>query len=196
MTTVVTLQQAPAISANNQANGVSYVNGHGRHGSPEPSHRSTHSASSGEGLSMRDTGHNRSHIQAPVRSRTQIETNPAPALRRNLLTNGANGNSRGTRPRAQLQRANTDHGPRALPPSREDQVAAENWELRHGWEDEYNSNEILAKLSTVSAAIADVVLLELIRLYRLSTCTIPTSAMRPEANPRTKIIATLPSIGA
>ena len=153
-TTVLSLQPAPTLPANNHENAAPYVNGYVRHDSPEPSHRSTHSASSGEGLSMRDTSHDRNRSPLPpARSKTQVEANGAPASRRSAVANGVKGDSRSKRPRGQLQRANTDYGPRARSPPKNNQVAEENWELRHGWEDEYNSDEILAKLSTVSAVI-------------------------------------------
>lgn len=50
----------------------------------------------------------------------------------------------------QLLRANTDHGPRRQSPLLTHDVAEENWELRHGWEDQYNSSEYLGLLSSVS----------------------------------------------
>ena len=100
---------------------------------------------------MRDTGHERSRSQVPARSRTTAETNGASAVKRSVAGPKEDGKSRATKPRRQLQRANTDCGPRAPSPRRDDQVTEENWELRHGWEDEYNSNEILAKLSTVGS---------------------------------------------
>lgn len=53
--------------------------------------------------------------------------------------------------RGQLIRANTDDGPRRQPPAKNsNEVEEENWELRHGWEDQYNSNEYLSLLSSVS----------------------------------------------
>ena len=53
------------------------------------------------------------------------------------------------RPNRQLLRANTDYGPRRQSPSTGPKVAEENWELRHGWEDQYNSSEYLGLLSSV-----------------------------------------------
>lgn len=53
--------------------------------------------------------------------------------------------------RGQLVRANTDHGPRRQSPAKDPSgQEEENWELRHGWEDQYNSNEYLSLLSSVS----------------------------------------------
>ena len=56
--------------------------------------------------------------------------------------------------RPQLLRATTDIGPRGQSPNpapADDDD--ENWELRHGWEGEYNSEEYLNKLNSVSSAL-------------------------------------------
>ncbi len=53
------------------------------------------------------------------------------------------------RPNRQLLRANTDYGPRRQSPSTTSGIAEEIWELRHGWEDQYNSSEYLGLLSSV-----------------------------------------------
>lgn len=59
-------------------------------------------------------------------------------------------NAHGARPTVQLLRASTDIGPtRELPGTKRD-ITEENWELRHGWEDQYNSSEYLGLLSSVS----------------------------------------------
>lgn len=55
------------------------------------------------------------------------------------------------RPTPQLLRATTDYGPRRLSPSRQP-GDDENWELRHGWEEQYNSEEYLTILNSVSAS--------------------------------------------
>jgi hypothetical protein len=154
MTSVLSLQPAQALPSNNAA---PYINGHVLHDSPGPSHRSSHSASSGEGLSMRDTDNTRNINQIPARSRTQAEFDGASASRQRVANGLTNGNTLPSRPKGQLQRANTDHGPRARSPPRGDPVSEEHWEMRHGWEDEYNCSEILAKLNTVGGI--DVVLL-------------------------------------
>ena len=52
-------------------------------------------------------------------------------------------------PNRPLLRANTDYGPRRQSPSTRLKIAEENWELRHGWEDQYNSSEYLRLLSSV-----------------------------------------------
>ena len=51
------------------------------------------------------------------------------------------------RPRQQLLRAATDFGPRKTSPSRPS--SDEDWELRHGWEEQYNSEEYLTILNSV-----------------------------------------------
>ena len=53
------------------------------------------------------------------------------------------------RPRKQLFRATTDLGPRQASPSRPSSDE-EDWELRHGWEEQYNSEEYLTILNSVS----------------------------------------------
>lgn len=55
------------------------------------------------------------------------------------------------RPNVQLVRANTDYGPRRHSSVIKQDVPEENWELRHGWEDQYNSTEYLGLLSSVSS---------------------------------------------
>lgn len=57
-----------------------------------------------------------------------------------------------TNGRSQLLRSSTDYGPRTpspTPPTRGSRDE-ENWELRHGWEEQYNS-EYLTILNSVSA---------------------------------------------
>ena len=63
------------------------------------------------------------------------------------------------RPRRQaLTRANTDHGPRRPSPSERSASTSEwtqdNEELRHGWEDQYQSSEYLNVLNSVSGQAA------------------------------------------
>ena len=142
MTTVLPPQLALNVPLTNYENAEPYVNGYVREESPGPSHRSTHSASSGEGLSMRDDGRIRTRV--PMRSHTQVETNGESDSRQIATPQQA-----GTRPRPHLQRANTDHGPQGRSPPGNSQASEENWELRHGWEDQYNSSEYLGLLSSV-----------------------------------------------
>lgn len=53
------------------------------------------------------------------------------------------------RPNTQLVRAITDYGPRRHSSVSKHDATEENWELRHGWEDQYNSTEYLGLLSSV-----------------------------------------------
>lgn len=146
MTTVLSYQPGQALPANNNEHEIPHINGFATNDAPNSSHRSTHSASSGEGLSMRDTSHNRNRSPLPTSNHTQTEASSATASQLRAAPTVQNGETLASRPKGQLVRANTDHGPRGP----KDEGPEENWELRHGWEDEYNSNEILAKLSTVS----------------------------------------------
>lgn len=93
---------------------------------------------------MKDDGHSR--IRAPNRSRTEVQTNGASDT---SLAGTPPQNS--SRPRPQLQRANTDHGPQRRSSPGTSQASEENWELRHGWEDQYNSSEYLGLLTSVCA---------------------------------------------
>lgn len=152
MASVLSLQPAQALPSSSHENATPYVNGHIQDDSPPgPSHRSTYSASSGEGLSMRDTGSSRTSNHMNARSQTEIETNGPLTLRQKAAKRLTNGDTLPSRPKGQLQRANTDHGPRARSPQRDNQSTEENWEMRHGWEDEQSSSELLARLSTVGA---------------------------------------------
>ena len=72
---------------------------------------------------------------SPTRSETRAPSGSQEALAR--------------RPNRLLVRANTDYGPRRQSPSTRPDIVEENWELRHGWEDQYNSSEYLKLLSSV-----------------------------------------------
>lgn len=61
----------------------------------------------------------------------------------------------GSRPRPQLARATTDIGPSRMPSNDGESSLGttgnqDNWELRHGWDEEYNSEEYLTILHSVS----------------------------------------------
>lgn len=51
-----------------------------------------------------------------------------------------------------LQRARSDFGPRHRGERNAAVVEEDLWRMRHGWEDEYTSNEYLALLNSVSSA--------------------------------------------
>ena len=72
--------------------------------------------------------------QEPIRSRTESQK----------LAN---------RPRGQLTRTQTDFGSKHQAHSSRDGPAEEVGELRHGWEDQYNSSEFLGLLSSVSPLV-------------------------------------------
>jgi regulatory associated protein of mTOR len=64
--------------------------------------------------------------------------------------------SRSERPRP-ARRANSDYGPRHRSSRNVALVEDELWRMRHGWEDEYTSNEYLALLNSVSLSIHSTV---------------------------------------
>lgn len=93
--------------------------------------------------------------------------------------------------RKQLLRAKSDLGPRGPSPTGVDtSTEEENWELRHGWEDQYNSNEYLSILTSVSKHIHRKLSPGAERKpntmrastklpsHRLSTCITPTNDMK------------------
>jgi regulator-associated protein of mTOR len=63
-----------------------------------------------------------------------------------LPSRGSNGYGK----RKQLPRAKSDLGPGDRVRLAYTTAEEENWELRHGWEDQYNSNEYLSFLTSVS----------------------------------------------
>lgn len=86
------------------------------------------------------------------------------------------------RSRPLISRTNTDLGPGA---GRHAHFVEETRELRHGWEDQYNSSEFLGLLSSVSELDFRVILLmsfpydQLTLQDRHFTCILPTSDTRP-----------------
>lgn len=60
------------------------------------------------------------------------------------------------RPKASMTRSKTDYEPANISSTRETSVE-EHGEIRHGWEDEYNSSEFLEKLSSVYLHISSLV---------------------------------------
>ena len=55
------------------------------------------------------------------------------------------------RPRAALQLNNGDISlDNTIGPNEQEEDAQDNWQMRHGWEDQYNSEEYLSLLSSVS----------------------------------------------
>lgn len=75
--------------------------------------------------------------------------NGVPAAEHDDIGTTVNGDNRGGKPGA-LVRSNTDVGPRRPLVSQQPEPAEDNWELRHGWDEQYNSAEYLSTLTAVS----------------------------------------------
>ena len=82
-----------------------------------------------------------------IKSKTNLSQQTRQSPPRNHGEPTDNANSSG--PQNRLHRANTDHGLRRQSLPAEGDPPEENWELRHGWEDQYNSSEYLGLLSSV-----------------------------------------------
>lgn len=79
------------------------------------------------------------------------------------------------RPKASMIRSKTDYEPDKVPSTRES--GEEHGELRHGWEDEYNSSEFLGHLNSVHPHM--LFGLDLANAFsRLFTCTTPINDTR------------------
>ena len=153
MTTILSPQALPSLPVINHENTAPYINGAVQQESPERTSRSTHSGSSGELLTMAQTNGNHAEFSTPARSQTSVEPNGASARRANAMVGFAdepmNETGASARPRSQLLRASTDINPKRRSPSSSRGASEENWEMRHGWEDQYNSSEYLGLLSSV-----------------------------------------------
>ena len=121
---------------------------------------------------------------------------PDPPVQATNLESSDGRNTLVPRPTGQLLRAITDIGPRPQSPLSRRDVTEENWELRHGWEDEYNSSEYLRLLTSVSMR-GFFGWMEIFAITeadngdgRLSSCTIPTSATRPVGYQKMRTTAT------
>ena len=154
MTTILSPQALPSLPVINHASTAPYTNGAVPQGSPERASRSAHSESSGELLTMAPTNGNQAEFSTPARSKTSVEPNDASARRANAIVGFAdeqlNEAEASGRPKNELLRANTDINLRRRSPSASRGASEENWEMRHGWEDQYNSSEYLGLLSSVS----------------------------------------------
>ena len=155
MTSVLPPPPLPSLPVLDYSNMVTQVNGHAQNESPERKSRSGHSDSSGEPLSMHQVNGDRSHFPAPKRSSTAAEptgssdrrASAAVGLAQELAKkNGASRPSRG-----KPLRANTDSDVKRRSISASIETVEENWEMRHGWEDQYNSSEYLNVLSNVGS---------------------------------------------
>ena len=146
MTTILPPQTVSSLPGLNHENAPQNINGHARHDSLEGPSRSAHSESSGELLTMPHDNPNRS-FPTPRRSRTSVEQNgtSTPNSGGAVASVGAS-----ARPRALIQRANTDNNVGRRQTTASSESVEENWEMRHGWEDQYTSSEYLGLLSSVS----------------------------------------------
>lgn len=152
MTTILSPQALPSLPVLNHENIASYTNGNVEKEPPERGTRLAHSESLGDLLTQNNS--NRSEFSAPAQSLTSVELNGASARRANASVSFVEEQSNGTgasgRPQGQLLRANTEGNLRRRSPSAGHSASEENWEMRHGWEDQYNSSEYLGLLSSVS----------------------------------------------
>ena len=149
MTTILSPPALPSLPVINHEDIAPYTNG-AVQGSPERASRSAHSESSGELLTMAQTNGDQAEFSTPARSQTSAEPNGTSAHRTNGMVGFADQqvNEAGAsgRPSSQLLRANTDSNLKRRSPSG---ASEENWEMRHGWQDQYNSSEYLSLLSSV-----------------------------------------------
>lgn len=94
------------------------------------------------------------------------------------------------RPRAQLTRTQTDFGANHQAKPTRAGAAEDIGELRHGWEDQYNSSEFLGLLSSVSFRISAAMVRSSFHItyfsttLRLSTCISRTNVTRLGESPR------------
>lgn len=128
----------------------------------------------------------RTATEAPGRS----VPNGIPAPEHDEIGTTTHGGDRVARP-GTLVRSNTDVGPRRRSSSDNPEPAEDNWELRHGYDEQYNSAEYLNQLRSVSDIGLGTSLEQTVDradrpFSRLFTCTIPTSGMRPAGNLDTK----------
>lgn len=153
MTTILPPQALPSLPVINHENTALYTNGAIQQESPEKASRSAHSESSGELLTMAQTNGNHAEFSTPAGSHSSVEPNGASARRANAMVGFAEGQANeaedSDRPRNKLLRADTDMSLKRRSTSGSRGASKENWEMRHGWEDQYNSSEYLGLLSSV-----------------------------------------------
>ena len=140
----------PSNPPNHHDNLHEYVSAQIRQLSPDRSSRTTMGRTVNRQGSTRAVEPN----QKPIR-RTATEA-PGRPLPNGIAIAGhdeigatANGDDRAARPGA-LGRSNTDIGPRRPSLSEKPEPAQDTWELRHGYDEQYNSAEYLSQLRSVS----------------------------------------------
>lgn len=138
MATILSPQNVPSLPI------FPHINDPARQESYGATFQSPHSESSGELLAMPSSS--RSDLPAPSRRRSTGRASGTVAF----VDEQTNESGLSSRPTSQLQRANTDSNMRRRQTVSSNKTVEEDWEMRHGWEDEYNSNEYLGLLSSVS----------------------------------------------
>lgn len=120
-------------SANGQSTGRPFVNLENGRASPQDSN--------GPKTALVN-GHAAGHVAS---SEPNSESSEAQSISRALIENHQ---TLARRPKASMTRSKTSHEPENVPSTRGISVE-EHGELRHGWEDQYNSSEFLGQLSSV-----------------------------------------------
>lgn len=148
----VTSPTLPYPSSNNHRNLHQYLSAQIRQLSPE---RSAKASMGGKTHVRQDNAQAVEPNQRPIRrvateAPARSTPNGVSTPDRDAIGTTLHGDDRSTKP-APLVRSNSDFGPRRpdLPDRRE--PAEDSWELRHGWDEKYNSPEYLAELRSVSA---------------------------------------------
>lgn len=155
MTAVASSQLGTIQQTSNHENLSDYVNPQLRQPLPQPSSQSVNNTALH--VIAQENGRRRRLNERPV---TQVDSRHLAKPRSDLVQvdqpvqtpseSPVRQDSHGSRPKGQLLRASTDLGPARESLSSKRDVTEENWELRHGWEDQYNSSEYLGLLSSVS----------------------------------------------
>lgn len=134
-----------------------YVNAQFNQHLAHPTKHSANSLSSGQDSKVQENSHERRLInsypdhessRSLVKSVSEIDGDGPSKIQWENIDDDQS--TIAVRPRGHLQRANTDPRPRRPSPTTAREIHEENWELRHGWEDQYNSSEYLGLLSSVS----------------------------------------------
>lgn len=92
--------------------------------------------------------------------------------------------------RPSLARAKSDFGPRQHAQTQEpadDTSVDGHFKIRHGWDDQLNSEEYSNMLTSVRCVNLATVLLKLTICNRTSSCTIPTRNTKQAATPRVRL---------
>lgn len=145
----------PYPSTNNHANLHQYVSAQIRQLSPD---RSAKASMGGKTYLRHDSAQPVEPSQTSQRPIRRVATeapgrstpNGVSATDRDDIRVTVNGDHRSTKP-GPLVRSNTDLAPRRADLPNRPEPAEDRWELRHGWDEQYNSAEYLGQLRAVSA---------------------------------------------